>query len=316
MRYRVIVNPAAGRGAAAAAVPAIQAHLRNLGLAFELVYTERRWHAAELARAAACDGVDIIVAVGGDGTVNEVLNGLVMARDDHPSVFPALGVLSTGRGNDFAFALGIPTELEAGCRVLAQAQRRPIDIGYVTGGDDSVGRYFGNGVGIGFDAVVGFVAARQPHLKGFLCYIVATLKTILLYYEAPLVSIEYAGRNIEQPTLMISVMNGQRMGGGFMMAPQGDPADGHLNLCIARQVPRLRILTMIPHFMRGTQATQAPITTARTDHIAVTALQGNLPAHADGETLATATQKLEITLVPQLIDVIAPTRASQRTKGH
>ncbi len=307
MKYRIIVNPIAGNGAGNAVVPAIETQLRALGLDFDLIRTERRWHAAELAQAAADAGIDVVVAVGGDGTANEVLNGLMLAQNgdrQSRSRVPALGVLSVGRGNDFAFGMGIPHELEAGCQTLAQGRRRTIDVGQVFGGDFPEGRYFGNGIGIGFDAVVGFVAARQKRLSGFLSYIVATLKTTFLYYKAPLVSLEYDGNVSQIHALMVSIMNGRRMGGGFMMAPQGDPGDGQLDLCIARQVPRLRIFGLVPHFMKGTQATQSAVVTGRTRQVTVTALEGTLPAHADGETLCTEGQELTVTLLPAQIELI------------
>jgi diacylglycerol kinase family enzyme len=99
-------------------------------------------------------------------------------------------------------------------------------------------------------------------------------------------------------------MNGQRMGGGFMMAPEGKPDDGLFDLCIARGVSRVRIFGLIPHFLRGTQATQEPIRTEQARRVVVTAVEGVLPAHADGETLCTDGQRLEIELLPRQIEVI------------
>lgn len=304
MNYRIIVNPTAGNGAGEAAIPAIETRLHSLGLKFDLVRTERRSHAIELTQQAAAQGVDVVVAVGGDGTANEVLNGLMTVRVAKSSRVPALGVLSVGRGNDFAFGMGIPRGLETGCQVLAQAHRRAIDVGHVAGGDFPEGRYFGNGVGIGFDAVVGFVAARQKRLRGFFSYIVATLKTTFLYYKAPLVSVEFNDQSQQIHALMISIMNGRRMGGGFLMAPQGVTNDGELDVCLVRQVPRLRIFSLVPHFMKGTQATKEPVSTGRTRKITVTAIEGTLLAHADGETLCTAGQRLEMTLLSRQIDII------------
>lgn len=306
-RYKIIANPAAAKGTAEHAIPQIEHTLAEYGLDFDLVRTRRSWHAAELAQEAVAAGYDVVVAAGGDGTANEVLNGLIQA---HPPVhdpspgWVAMGVLCIGRGNDFAFGVGIPTDLEAGCRALAQNYRRIIDVGRVVGGLYPQGRYFGNGVGIGFDAVVGFEAARFAHLDGFLGYLVAVLRTIFLYYRAPLVTIKYDGQTFTQPALMISIMNGRRLGGGFMMAPQGRPDDGLLDLCIARQVSHARIFALVPHFMRGTQATQKPIMTGRASRIIVSAVEGVLPAHADGETLCAAGKRLEIELLPRQIEVI------------
>jgi YegS/Rv2252/BmrU family lipid kinase len=305
-RYKIIVNPVSGRGAGEAAIPIVEEHLRALGLEYDLVRTERPWHAAELAQEAVRDGYDVVVAVGGDGTANEVLNGLMLAREERPGEpLPAMGMLSVGRGNDFAFGVGVPRDLEAACQALARGRRRKIDIGRVEGGLYPQGRYFGNGVGIGFDAVVGFEAAKLKRLSGFPSYIVAALKTMLLYYRAPLVTIEYDGQTFTQPSLMVSVMNGRRMGGGFMMAPEGRNDDGQLDLCIVAQVSQARMLPLIVRFMQGTQATQKSVKTARGRKVVVTALKGVLPAHADGETLCVEGQRLALELLPAQIEVIS-----------
>jgi YegS/Rv2252/BmrU family lipid kinase len=305
LRYKVIVNPTAGRGAGGRAIPEIVRLLDEHGLDFDLVETERPWHAAELAQQAAGDGYDVVVAVGGDGTANEVLNGLMAARAEGVDSC-ALGVLCTGRGNDFAYGMGIPQDLAAACQVLAQGARRRIDVGHVTGGRYPEGRYFGNGIGIGFDAVVGFVAKDMRRLSGFASYIVAVFKTVFLYYQAPLTEIVLEEETITQPSLMVSVMNGRRMGGGFMMAPTSEPDDGLFDLCIAQEVGRARIFGLIPHFLRGTQATQRSIRMERARRVVVTAQRGELPAHGDGETLSRQGLQLTIELVPRALDVVCP----------
>jgi len=215
-----------------------------------------------------------------------------------------MGILCVGRGNDFAYGMGIPTDLEAGCRALAQGHRRPIDVGRVVGGLYPQGRYFGNGIGIGFDAVVGFEAVKMTRLHGCPSYLVAVLKTVFLYYKAPLVAIEYDGQIITQPALMVSIMNGQRLGGGFVMAPDAEPDDGLFDLCIAHEVSRARMFSLIPHFLRGTQATQEPITTGQAAHISITAVEGSLPAQTDGEILCIDGQHLEIELLARQIEVL------------
>ena len=304
-RYKIIVNPTSGRGAGEGAASIIDQMLSDHGLEFDMVRTQRPWQAAELAQQAVTDGYDVVVAAGGDGTANEVLNGLMWAKMAG-SGSAAMGILSVGRGNDFAFGMGVPDDLAAGCQALAQNHRRTVDVGRVVGGQYPEGRYFGNGVGIGFDAVVGFVALEMKRLSGFPSYIVAALKTIFLYYKAPLVRIEYDDLTFTMPALMVSIMNGRRMGGGFLMAPEGEVDDGLLDLCIAEEVSRARIFTLIPRFMAGTQATQKPIRTGRTQRIVVTAVEGILPAHADGETLCTEGEQLIVELLPSQIDILCP----------
>lgn len=303
-KYRIVVNPAANRGSGRQAIPEIESRLRGLGLDFDLLCTERPWHAADLAEEAVAAGIQVVVAAGGDGTANEVLNGLMRAKQ--AGLEPcAMGILCIGRGNDFAYGVGIPPDLDAGCQVLAEGSRLLMDVGLVVGGLYPEGRYFGNGIGIGFDAVVGFEAAKMTRLSGFPSYLVAVLRTVFLYYKAPTTQIEYRGQQVTQPSLMISVMNGQRMGGGFMMAPDGQPDDGLLDLCIVHQVSRPRIFGLIPHFLRGTQFSQEPVRSGQTDRIVVTALQGVLPAHADGETLCLDGQALDVQLLPRQIQILS-----------
>jgi len=303
--HKIIVNPISGRGAGQRALQEIRPMLGRYGLDCEISSTERPMQAVDLARSAVREGCEVVVAVGGDGTANEVLNGLMLAKDEGLGE-SAFGVISVGQGNDFAFGVGVPPGLEGGCKVLAQGHTRTIDVGRVSGGLYPDGRYFGNGVGIGFDAVVGFEALKLKRLHGFLAYLVAALKAIFLYYRAPLVEIDFDGQILKQPALMVSVMNGRRMGGGFMMAPNADTNDGLFDLCIARQVGRARILSLIPHFLKGTQASQDPILTGQAHHLTVTALEGVLPAHADGETLCVDGVKLDLELLPSQIKMISP----------
>jgi diacylglycerol kinase (ATP) len=302
-KYKIIVNPTSGRGTGEESIPKIESLLNEAGLDFNLVRTERPWHAVELARQAVVDGYEVVVSAGGDGTANEVINGLMQAKVSGDGT-AVMSVLTVGRGNDFAFSMGIPTELEAGCQALIQNHRRTIDIGKVTGGLFPEGRYFGNGVGIGFDAVVGFEALKMKRLHGFASYIVAALKTIFLYIKAPKVRINYDGEELTLSALMVSIMNGIRLGGGFMMAPQGAPDDGVFDLCIAKQVSRPQIFALIGRFMQGTQASHEAILTAQTQKITVRAVEGVLPAHADGETLCVEGTELSVELLPKQIDLI------------
>lgn len=303
---KIIVNPVAGRGAGEQAIPAIRSRLDELGLEYDLCRTQAPGHAIQLTEQAAASGFEVVVAVGGDGTVNEVLNGLVRSRRLGGAGPAALGVISVGRGNDFAYGVGIPADLDSACRALADGHRRRLDVGFVRGGDYPDGRYFGNGVGIGFDAVVGFEALKLKRLHGFPSYIVAALKTIFLYFQAPTLQIAIGDETLTQPSLMVSIMNGRRMGGGFMMAPEGVVDDGQFDLCIVRQVSRMAILGLIPKFMQGVQASHPAVVNRRAGRVVVTALQGSLPAHADGETLCVAGQCLQIEILPDMLDVIVP----------
>jgi len=303
MKYLVIVNPISGRGYAEKMIPEIEAGMRKYNLAYELIRTERPWHAAEIVEEAARNGYDVIVLASGDGAANEAINGLMRARAagfNHS----AFSILPVGTGNDMAYGLGMHGTLEESIAALAKNQRKRIDIGFVKGGDYPEGRYFVNGIGIGFDAVVGFVAVKIRWARGLLAYLIAVIQTVFIYYKAPTVEITYNDVSYSQSSLMISIMNGQRMGGGFYMAPQGDPSDGHFDLCMVSNVGRARIFALVPYFLKGTQTSQPEITTGRTHKITIKALKGTLPAHCDGETLCESGQELSAEIIPAAIEII------------
>jgi diacylglycerol kinase (ATP) len=300
-----IVNPISGQGAGAIAGEELQRMAGNAGLDYRIELTAAPGHAIQLAQQAAAGGADVVVAVGGDGTANEVLNGLMHARQSGLGS-AAMGMISVGRGNDFAFGMGIPAGLEPGFQILTQGIKQPFDVGIARGGLYPEGRYFGNGVGIGFDAVVGFEALKLKRLHGFANYLVAALRTMFLYYRAPLVRIDLDGETMRLPALMVSIMNGRRMGGGFMMAPTSKIDDGCLDLCIVGQVSRLGILGLIPKFTQGTQVGHPKVSMRQSRLVTVTAEQGSLPAHADGETLCTEGEALAIELLPEALEIVRP----------
>ncbi len=304
-RHFVILNPTSGRGTGKRMRPALETQLQRHKLDYELVETERPWHAAELAQQAVAQKYPVVVAAGGDGTINEALNGILQARSQGLNG-TALGVITVGRGNDFAYSMGIPHEMEQATQVLAAGRCKPVDVGRLQGGLYPQGRYFGNGVGIGFDAVVGFESLKLAPLSGFPSYLVAALKTIMLYFHAPKVQIELDNETITQPSLMVSIMNGRRLGGGFYMTPDSQTDDGVFDLCIAGDVSRLEILKILPRFMKGTQAGHPAIQFRRSRRVKVTALTGALPAHADGETMATAGQSLELEVLPGAVELVVP----------
>jgi YegS/Rv2252/BmrU family lipid kinase len=303
-RYKIIANPNAGHGKGAHAIPEIERELTRLGLNFNLIRTERVGHAIQLARQAALDGCEVVVAAGGDGTVNEVLNGLMEARKESNNR-PALGVLCTGRGNDFAPCINIPEDLAAAFLVLKDDHRRMIDIGHVYGGKFPEGRYFANNVGVGFDAIGTIEVAKLPEW-GMLSFLIAILKTIFLFYKGPTVRLDYDDQTLTTSTLMLLTMNGKRMGTGFKMAPEAKPDDGLFDLVIVRQVSRLRIFSLIPHFMKGTQGSQPEVRTLRAARVSITAMEGTLPAQSDGEIICVDGARLDIEMLPGQVEVVCP----------
>jgi diacylglycerol kinase (ATP) len=302
-RLKVIANPVAGSGAGARAIPRIQKLLNEHQIEVDLVQTEYPGHGIELTKEAASQGYDVIAAAGGDGTVNEVINGLMEYKIAGMNP-PAFSILGAGRGNDLAYSVNVPPDLEHAVATLIKDHRQRIDIGRVAGGRYPQGRYFGNCVGVGFDAVTTIEVSKMPRLGGFLSFFIAVLKTIFLYYKGPLIKIRYDDHELTQHCLMVSIMNGQRLGGGFWTAPNAKQDDGLLDVCIAREVSRRRIFSLIPYFLKGTQETQEEITMGRAAQIAITAMDGVLPAQTDGEILCTDGNHLEIEVLRSQLEVV------------
>jgi YegS/Rv2252/BmrU family lipid kinase len=302
MKYIIILNPVSGRGNGELSLPAIQKYFTDENLSYEIVVTQSPGHAIEIAADHAADDV-VVVSAGGDGTSNEVINGLMKAQNER-KIKACMGVIPVGRGNDFAFSMGIPTALEDSLKFLTSKQPRAIDLGIAYGDNFPNGRYFGNGVGIGFDAVVGFEALKMKRLKGFASYLVAALKTIFIYYKSPKVHVKMDSDEMTASVLMVSIMNGIRMGGGFFMAPDGNPHDNKFDLCCVNKVSKLGTFPLISRFMQGTQGDHSAVRFYQSCNVVVTAVEGTIPAHADGETVCTEGKEVRVNLVPGALQLV------------
>ncbi|MFQ6069872.1 MAG: diacylglycerol/lipid kinase family protein [Candidatus Aminicenantales bacterium] len=293
-QVKVILNPLSGKGHGAKVEFRIRHYLREEGIDFDLVKTEGPWHAVKLAEEASRGGYVLIVAAGGDGTVHEVVNGLMAASEG--GVAGTLGIIPVGSGSDFAHAINIPHNPRKACQRLAHGRPRLVDVGLIKV-DKKHTRYFDNTVNIGFGGVVTIEAQKIKHLRGTALYLPVVLKTVFLYYRAPLVDIEYDGQKLKLPAVMICICNGPREGGGFFVAPEARPDDGLFDLCITREVSRLSMLAHIPRFMKGTHVNSKPVKMARARVVKVTSKEP-LVAHADGEILCRDSHSLEFELLP------------------
>ena len=299
-KIKIILNPVAGKGYSGRAEPKIRQYLKDAGLDFDLVRTQRRGHGIELAEQAVKDGFDIVVAVGGDGTTNEVVNGLMAVRKG--KVAGTLGLLPTGSASDFMGNVGIPKNLDEACHLLAKGQTRIVDLGVITipGGKR---RYFDNQLGIGFDAVVTVEAQKFRWLRGMALYFPVVLKTVFLSNKATNVTLEYDGKKIELPTLQISVANGSREGGGFYLAPDAQLDDGYFDICVVRRISKLQMLRLIPSFMNGTHVKHEATTMLRAKKVTITS-EDDLIAHYDGEILCTKGHKIETEILSKKLKVL------------
>jgi len=302
MKYLLIANPASRRGKSAEKIPLIEEKLRRYALDFDLLLTENPGHAVDIALQET-PNYDVIIAIGGDGTINEVVNGLMLALKNRVKI-PALGIISIGTGNDLIFGLDQEEGIDAACELISKNTRRKIDIGHIIADEVPAGRYFANGLGIGFDAAGGVLAEKIKWPRGFLAYLIAALQNIFLYYTAPTLKIEFNEEIIEMPSLLVSVMNGRRVGGGFLTAPNALINDGFFDLCIAEEVSRPRMLTLLPMFLKGTQIHEPEIQMKRANELKISAIKGSMPIHTDGEIICLESKEATIKIIPRALEII------------
>jgi diacylglycerol kinase (ATP) len=294
-RVFVILNPTAGRGAAGRAIDSLLEELDRAGVEGRVERTKRRGHAIDLAEAAVRDGWGAVVAAGGDGTVNEVVNGLMAAAGDGPSV--PLGIIPVGSGNDFAGLVGVPLDPREAVRLLLKAQPRAIDVGRV--GD----RWFTNGVGVGLDARVAIEAARVRRLRGMAIYVWA-LARILRRFRPPHMQVYLDGeREVDRRMTLVTIGNGARHGGGFWICPDAKVDDGLLDVCMCDELSRLGVLSFLPRVLRGTHVGASCVHMHRVKHVRVTS-KDPLPVHTDGEILAEAAHEVVVEIHPGRLRVL------------
>ncbi len=300
MKTKIILNPNAGQGHGAKVLPEIERHLHALGVPYDLVQTTAPHQADQLAVQAVAEGYTRVVAAGGDGTANEVVNGLMAARAAGHT--PVLGVLPVGSGNDLAFALGISTDIAAACARLRDGSPRRIDIGKVT--VDGVPRFFDNGVGIGFDGEVVVDLAQGRTLSGFLMYLWSVFR-VLFKGRWPLeMEIAIDGNRFRQPVTLITVANGSRAGGGFLLTPAARLDDGALDICYADGLSKLGVLNLLPRTINGSHVRQKSVTVTTGTNIEITVPDG-APAHIDGEVLCERGRHFKIEILKHQLMVWA-----------
>lgn len=296
-----IFNPHADRGHAWDIVYGLQATIERHG-GGEWAATEFPGHATRLAAQATDDGFELVVALGGDGTVHEVINGMMRAPAERR---PLLAAVPVGSGNDFCANVGLPKEPEAAMLRVFEGRPKPVDLGLIT---DNNGRreYWNNTISVGFGAAVAIYAYHIRRLRGFPMYLWAVIKTIALRHDAPLMTIRTDEEEIEQPVLLLSLNNGAREGGGFLTSPGALPDDGILNYAMITDVSRLMMFRLIPEVMRGTHGRFRPVRLGQFRELRLTS-QRPVPIHTDGEIYAdfnTQVTKLTVEVLPGELKVV------------
>ncbi len=287
-RYALILNPMAGRGRGKKVESLLVEQLRsNLGPG-DLFITRYPNHAREIAQKIKND-YEIIVAAGGDGTVHEVVNGMMNGK-------AVLAVVPIGSGNDFTKMLNMPKEIPESVKVIARNQRLRIDIGKV--GEE----YFPNGLGIGFDAWVVQESQKIKKLRGFLIYLYSVLKTTFKYRNQR-ITLHANGKTEERDIFLIAVGNGKAMGGGFFLTPEAQIADGELDVCIIHALTKREVFLNLPKAINGAHGEMPQVEMFRTRELFIETPTG-IAAHADGELLGMNLKEIRVSLLPRALEVI------------
>lgn len=296
-RQLLIVNPEARHGDTAALVPAIERLLANVE--HDTVLTENMGHAVTLAQEA--QGYDVVVAVGGDGTVHEVLNGL-MRRS--PEDRPVLGVIPTGSGNDTRRTLRVPTDVSQATLGLVTGTRHRFDVGVCNG------TYFNNSFAAGMDARVTVKAVEYKQTTrrtGLWLYLTALFHVLFneLYPHDVRISWD-GGEARDEHLLIVAVTNGPTYGGGFFITPDAVPDDGLFDVCLIDPLGLAEALLRLPFVIAGRHTHMKPVHMSRHTSLLIES-DDPLPAQIDGEVFLD--RRYDISMLPGAIECIVPKEA-------
>ena len=240
-KWFFIANATAGRGKTGRKISKLIHSLNEHKFEFEIELTKTPLHATELAKNAIENGFAKIVVVGGDGTLNETVNGIMQSGKQSEIT---LGLIPEGGGNDFALNFKLSNQIDKAIDMLKKMKTVSIDIGKI---EDF---FFINALGFGFDAQVARISRSIKYLNGLPRYLVAVIKALikLKKFEAEII---LDSHTIKDPFLLLSIGNGLSTGGGFLLTPEARVNDGILDICFIKNVSRRRILSLLPHAIKG-----------------------------------------------------------------
>jgi diacylglycerol kinase (ATP) len=300
MTAKVILNPHSNRWNAQARWPEAEAALKAAGVDFESVISERKGAVTGLAEEAAHAGFSPIIAAGGDGTIGETVNGMLLAAGSLERLSIPLGVIPLGSANDLAFNIGLPTDLNEAAKIIAGGKLKAIDLCKCNE------RYFINNSACGLEPYVTTKHERIHWIKGITRYLVAAVWAIM---DKP----EWVGKVVwddgsyEGLLSFVSIGNGRRTG-GFFMTPHADPFDGKLTLAFGYRGTRLGLLTALPKAFNEDKGNYVELDGMRELHSTRISIHLDRPsyAHTDGELFPEQVQRLEYEIFPGRLNILFP----------
>ena len=283
MRILFAMNPKAGRGNTLKQLPRLENLLQEKEMDYEVRWTEGPGDATIFTKDMR-DDFDLVTVFGGDGTMNEVLNGLVGGNTP-------MAVIPIGTGNDFVRSANLPMKLETSLENILNGKPRKIDLGLYNGE-----RYFVNVVGIGFDAFANIQSRKIKKLKGTAVYVVAIFKT-LRQWSSIRMKIALDDHTIDDHSYLTCIANGWSVGGGLSLAPDARLEDGFFDICHVSDISSMKIVWNFPKLMNGKINDMEEVTILRSRKVKVTS-EEPLPMHLDGEIIEGENKVFEVEIIP------------------
>ncbi len=305
--WLVIVNPNAGNGKGKKDWERISLLLCREGLNFNAGFTKSRGHAIIISADGIAEGYRKIIVVGGDGTLNEALNGAYFQKICHPSDI-TLALIPVGTGNDWGKMFGIPLVYEGAVEVIKRGKTLLHDVGVVTyhEGDEKHTRYFLNIAGLGFEAVVVQKTNLQKEKRksNRMIYFYNLIRNLISYKNIE-ARLNIEGRTYIRRIFSVNVGNGRYCGGGMRQTPDALPDDGFLDITVIRDIGRLEVIKSLKILYDGTILSHPKVDGYRTKSLKVES-DKLLFIEADGESLGHT--PAEFSIIPSGIKIIYGTR--------
>jgi YegS/Rv2252/BmrU family lipid kinase len=298
-KIKIILNPMADMGNAWRVARDLRSITEQHG-GIDWSGTVYPGHAIELAKQA--DEYDMVIAMGGDGTVHEVMNGLMQISEDKR---PVLGVVPVGSGNDFGHGINASIKSTEALKRAIDGEATTVDLGVMTS-EQGRREYFDNTLGIGFGAMVTIRSHKLPILRGFLMYLTAVIQTIIFEHNPIKMQIETDEEKWEDSVIYLVLCNGPREGGGFLIAPEAKIDDGIFHYAMITNVSRLMMFRIVPEVMKGTHGRFKQVKMGTCKKFTLTA-DRPLYIHADGEIFSgpgTDLRKVSIEILPKALKIV------------
>ncbi len=295
MKLKTLLNPYANRWGAKRRIEEVKAALLAAGIEVDLTIIPEPKAGTKLAMEAVEQGYDGVIGAGGDGTLNEVVNGLIRMSGDAPTI--PFGVVPIGTGNDFNDMAGLPRDLNACAKIIAAGNTRQVDAGRVNN------HYFQNNCALAMEPLVSIENNKITRLAGNPRYLVALFRA-LIKLRAWQMTINWDAGSYSGSAILLSVCNSPRTGGLFPMAPQAKLDDGLFDFVHVPDVPKLTVLAILARLFRGAHIYHPKTTYARAARIEIES-DPPTPIHADGEVISEGTQHIVYEVLPGKITLLS-----------